>query len=177
MIEYIELAKKCGMSVGSAKTIEGKLCYYITEDQLTAYSEALRAKDKEEIANLRLVAIDNKDWFDVLKIDFDKQKEELAATQLVVEQMREALLAQRELDYTQSGKVTGPMIERVAELEKDAKRYRRIRILGAAVGETKQLAQGTVLRFQSLDGLLDKDISVFPSRGEFDAAIAKEQGK
>lgn len=50
--------------------------------------------------------------------------------------------------------------------ERDAKRYRRLRILGAAPGGSKQLDQGTVLRFSNLDLFLDDDLRIHASRGE-----------
>jgi hypothetical protein len=48
----------------------------------------------------------------------------------------------------------------------DATRYRRLRILGAAVYGSQELDKGHVLRFQSLDELLDRDLATFASRGE-----------
>lgn len=49
---------------------------------------------------------------------------------------------------------------------KDAMRYRRLRVLGCAPAETKQLEQGSILRFQNLDEFIDKDLEHVPSRGE-----------
>lgn len=48
----------------------------------------------------------------------------------------------------------------------DAKRYRRLRLLGAAPCETEELLRGTVLRFQSLDMFVDEDLNSHKSRGE-----------
>lgn len=48
----------------------------------------------------------------------------------------------------------------------DARRYRRLQILGAAPYGSKNLDHGTVLRFQSLDAFVDADIDAYPSRGE-----------
>lgn len=48
----------------------------------------------------------------------------------------------------------------------EARRYRRLQILGAAPFGSKNLDTGTVLRFQSLDAFVDADISAHPSRGE-----------
>ena len=48
----------------------------------------------------------------------------------------------------------------------DAIRYARLRILGAAPYGTAQLEKGTVLRFQSLDALVDADINLYANRGE-----------
>lgn len=57
----------------------------------------------------------------------------------------------------------------LAEYKADAERYRRTRVLGAAINECTPL-----LRFTNLDVFIDRDIKVNPSRGEFkDAAIAK----
>lgn len=39
----------------------------------------------------------------------------------------------------------------------DAMRYRRLRTLGCAPGESKELKNGTVLRFQTLDAFVDAD--------------------
>lgn len=51
---------------------------------------------------------------------------------------------------------------------KDAARYRRLQILGAApYGHPYCLGNGTVLRFQSLDQFVDADLGLHPSRGEF----------
>lgn len=46
-----------------------------------------------------------------------QERDELAAQ---VEVMREALTAQRDLDYTLRGEVTGPQLERVTELQENA---------------------------------------------------------
>jgi hypothetical protein len=55
---------------------------------------------------------------------------------------------------------------RCAELELDAARYQRLRVLGCAPMDTKQLASGTVMRFTNLDEFVDSDLRVVPSRGE-----------
>ncbi len=47
---------------------------------------------------------------------------------------------------------------------RDARRYRRLRVLGVAVNE-KQLREGTVSTFTNLDALVDNDIK-FQHRGE-----------
>jgi len=52
------------------------------------------------------------------------------------------------------------------EIARDAKRYRRLQILGAAPGGSKQLDQGTVLCFTNLDAFIDHDLELHPSRGE-----------
>lgn len=53
---------------------------------------------------------------------------------------------------------------------KDARRYRRLQILGAAPYGSKNLSKGTVLCFQSLDAFVDADLEAYPSRGEANAA-------
>jgi len=68
-----------------------------------------------------------------------------------------------------SNGTSAPQAERAAGPEvllDDARRYQRLRILGAAPFGTKQLEDGHVLRFQSLDAFLDADIATHPSRGE-----------
>ena len=52
------------------------------------------------------------------------------------------------------------------DIERDARRYRRLRVLGAAPGGSKQLDQGTVLRFTNLDAFVDHDLTHYRSRGE-----------
>jgi hypothetical protein len=59
----------------------------------------------------------------------------------------------------------------------DEQRYRRLRILGAAPGGSKQLEGGTVLCFQNLDDYLDADIAAHPSRGEFRDVAAPVQAE
>ncbi|MDE1867895.1 MAG: hypothetical protein KGI08_09340 [Thaumarchaeota archaeon] len=98
MSEYIELFKKCGAKIyyGAVVTRSGmgkldgtsfeNLYYGITEAQLTAYSEALRAKDKEEIERLKNVLFKEKEHRTAQRLGY---KTELAATQYVLEQMRE----------------------------------------------------------------------------------------
>lgn len=54
----------------------------------------------------------------------------------------------------------------MAELMRDASRYRRLQVLGCAVMNTPQLAVGTVSRFSNLDKIIDEDIRLNPSRGE-----------
>ena len=46
------------------------------------------------------------------------------------------------------------------------KRYRRLRVLGAAPFNSKQLATGNLLRFQNLDDFIDNDLYHHDSRGE-----------
>lgn len=53
-----------------------------------------------------------------------------------------------------------------SDIIRDARRYRRLQILGAAVHDTSQLANGTVVRFSGLDKIIDKDLAMHPSRGE-----------
>jgi hypothetical protein len=48
----------------------------------------------------------------------------------------------------------------------DARRYRRLRLLGCAPCYTEYLRRGEVLRFTNLDAYLDEDIKTVPSRGE-----------
>lgn len=48
----------------------------------------------------------------------------------------------------------------------DAKRYRRLQVLGCAPSTSKQLENGTVLCFTNLDEFVDADIKAVPSRGE-----------
>lgn len=51
----------------------------------------------------------------------------------------------------------------------DARRYQRLRILGAAPGYSPQLEAGNVLCFTNLDDYVDRDLALHPSRGEFRA--------
>lgn len=53
-----------------------------------------------------------------------------------------------------------------AEDTHDARRYRRLRILGAAPGGSRHLDNGTVITFTGLDEFLDEDLRRTPSRGE-----------
>lgn len=68
------------------------------------------------------------------------------------------------------------LLDRVEELEQDAARYNRLRILGAAPMGSEHLSNGTVLRFQGLDAFLDADIKRVPSRGEARAALDGAKG-
>lgn len=60
--------------------------------------------------------------------------------------------------------------ERVAELERDAVRYRRLQIFGGAPFGSAHLDNGTVLRFTNLDEFVDSDLRLHPSRGEAESA-------
>lgn len=51
-------------------------------------------------------------------------------------------------------------------LLRDARRYRRLRVLGCAPSTSQQLHSGTVLCFTNLDYFVDLDLSAHPSRGE-----------
>lgn len=53
------------------------------------------------------------------------------------------------------------------EIVRDAWRYRRLQVLGAAPDGSKNLENGTVLRWSTLDAFIDEDKRVVPSRGEF----------
>lgn len=53
-------------------------------------------------------------------------------------------------------------------LRRDARRYRRLRVLGCAPYGTTHLGTSTVMRFSNLDEHVDADIDVHPSRGEAD---------
>lgn len=48
----------------------------------------------------------------------------------------------------------------------DAKRYRRLRVLGVAPHGSKHLEEGNVMRFTNLDDYTDRDLRFVPSRGE-----------
>ena len=54
----------------------------------------------------------------------------------------------------------------VRGLERDARRYRRLQILGCAVMDTPELDAGNVSRFTNLDKIVDDDLKARPSRGE-----------
>jgi hypothetical protein len=58
-------------------------------------------------------------------------------------------------------------IQSLLQDEVDAARYRRLRVLGCAPIDTKELDAGLVMRFQNLDDHLDADIKAHASRGEF----------
>lgn len=51
-------------------------------------------------------------------------------------------------------------------LVQDARRYRRLQILGCAVCGTPELEDGVVSRFSNLDKILDDDLKLHASRGE-----------
>lgn len=57
-------------------------------------------------------------------------------------------------------------VARLRKCELDAKRYRRLQVLGCAPSTSKQLENGTVLCFTNLDEFVDADIKTLPSRGE-----------
>ena len=57
-------------------------------------------------------------------------------------------------------------------IEKDAARYRRLRVLGAPVYGSEALKNSTVQRFDALDFMIDADIHRNPSRGEVNPAPA-----
>lgn len=59
-----------------------------------------------------------------------------------------------------------PKSEVASDIERDARRYRRLRILGVAPDGSQHLLQGTVLRVTNLDAFVDHDLSVHRSRGE-----------
>ena len=65
--------------------------------------------------------------------------------------------------------------QQVTELEKNAKRYERLRIVGCAPLGHEVLNQSLVIRFQSLDEWVDSDIKSVPSRGEFAQPSTSEQ--
>lgn len=52
------------------------------------------------------------------------------------------------------------------DIIRDARRYRRLRILGCAVHGTPVLDNGTVVRFTGLDEAVDRDLEWMKSRGE-----------
>ena len=60
------------------------------------------------------------------------------------------------------------------EMEQDARRYRRLQILGVAVCGSKNLDQGTVSRFSNLDAVVDEDLAAYPSRGEARLIVPRE---
>lgn len=89
---------------------------------------------------------------------------------LVVERDRaNRLVDRREARIVELHADRDALAARVAGLDRDAQRYRRLRILGAAPGLSKQLEQGTVLVATNLDRAVDEDMRVVPSRGEADA--------
>ena len=48
----------------------------------------------------------------------------------------------------------------------DARRYRRLRVLGVAPSGSKHLEESNVMRFTNLDQYTDRDLRFIPSRGE-----------
>jgi hypothetical protein len=67
--------------------------------------------------------------------------------------------------------------ERAAEIIhnlRDALRYRRLRVLGCAIGGTQNLKLGMVSRFTNLDEAVDADLITHPSRGEASSSPTKE---
>lgn len=48
----------------------------------------------------------------------------------------------------------------------DATRYRRLQVLGCAPGTSPQIDRGRVLRASSLDSFIDRDILLYPERGD-----------
>lgn len=68
-----------------------------------------------------------------------------------------------------SGKEPAPGLSSVPPSENDAldaKRYRRLRVIGAAPSSSVHLENRTCLRFTNLDAFVDGDIKIHPSRGE-----------
>lgn len=57
-------------------------------------------------------------------------------------------------------------IARRESWEVDARRYQRLRILGCAPMGHSVLERGLVIRFQTLDEFIDRDIEMYASRGE-----------
>jgi hypothetical protein len=51
-------------------------------------------------------------------------------------------------------------------LDRDARRYRRLQVLGCAPDTWPGLEEGLVLRFTNLDHFVDADLAATPSRGE-----------
>jgi hypothetical protein len=60
--------------------------------------------------------------------------------------------------------VDRPPVTQIDEL--DARRYRRLQVLGCAPYGSTNLESGTVQRFSNLDAFVDADIKGHPSRGE-----------
>lgn len=56
-------------------------------------------------------------------------------------------------------------VETTDDIVRDARRYRRLQILGCAVDD-HHLKAGTVSRFTNLDTIVDADLNAHPSRGE-----------
>ena len=69
----------------------------------------------------------------------------------------------REINLTAAGSEQPSM-------ERDARRYWRLRVLGVALSLSEEVREGNVLRnvlrFTNLDAAVDYDIRVNPSRGE-----------
>lgn len=61
-----------------------------------------------------------------------------------------------------------------ADLVRDARRYRRLQILGAAPYGSRQLENGTVLCFTNLDAFVDADLKRMPDRGEAHSLVRED---
>lgn len=72
----------------------------------------------------------------------------------------------RDLVMDLAAVVMSPADAPAADVVRDARRYRRLQILGCAPSTSSQLDQGTVLAFTNLDAFVDEDLRVHPSRGE-----------
>lgn len=61
------------------------------------------------------------------------------------------------------------------QVERNARRYRRLQVLGCAVYGHKNLENGTVSRFANLDEIVDEDLSRVPYRGEVESTNDAEE--
>jgi hypothetical protein len=61
-------------------------------------------------------------------------------------------------------------IKNMNDIERDARRYRRLQILGCVVMDTRRDA-GLVSRFTNLDAIVDADLKAQPNRGEADPIL------
>jgi len=64
----------------------------------------------------------------------------------------------------------------VERLERDARRYWRLRVLGCAPSNSTHLRHGLVQVFTNLDAHVDADIAAHPSRGEAEHAALTAKG-
>ncbi len=129
-----------------------------------------RTHECEQIAHAKMVdlqrALDAErekvKGLEALLVGFDGQDE-------VIEMEKSAYYALRDKLAT--------LQAQLRQVGEDARRYRRLQVLGCAPSTSKQLENGTVLCFTNLDEFVDAALNAASSRGEAATLAAQDAGK
>ena len=145
---------------------------------LVKYADAQRALDAER-ARVKELEAELEEYRSIAEQQgASKAVSQLATLQAQLRQVEgERDTARHRVDELEAREIDVEILQgdltTLRQFGEDARRYRRLQVLGCAPSTSKQLGNGTVLCFTNLDEFVDADLKAVPSRGE----AAQDAGK